>query len=471
MGRAVYGGIYEPGHPSADEQGFRRDVLELVRQLAVPVVRYPGGNFVSGYRWEDGVGPQEERPRRLDLSWRTIETNQFGMNEFVDWCRAAGAEPYMAINLGTRGPEEARTLLEYANHPGGTQWSDLRRRHGYTEPHGIRLWCLGNEMDAPWQIGAKTPDEYARVAEETAKVMKWLDPGIELVACGSSTWFMPGFPDWERIVLERTYEHVDHISVHTYFDSKADDPSEYLARPALMERQIRTVTAACDFVKARKRSRKTMSLAYDEWNVWSHRNEPDDSWPEAPSQLEDVYTMQDALTVAGMYMMLLRHCDRVRIGCQAQLVNVIAPIMTRTGGGVWKQTIFHPMEAISRHGRGIVLQGLPEGPEYEHPEAGAVPVCDLLAVHRPEDGSLVIFAVNRSLEKTALLSPRVESLGKLRLAKHSVLRHDDLKAANTEADPENVAPRDLPVSKKDLPDLEVALPPASFSVLLFVPQD
>ena len=162
MGRCVYGGIYEPGHPSADSRGLRRDVLELTRELGVSVVRYPGGNFVSGYRWEDGVGPVGDRPRRLDLAWKTIETNAFGLDEFMTWAAEAGVEPMMAVNLGTRGRPGGLDLLEYANHPGGTELSDLRRKHGAEDPYGVRLWCLGNEMDGPWQVGHKTADEYGR---------------------------------------------------------------------------------------------------------------------------------------------------------------------------------------------------------------------------------------------------------------------------------------------------------------------
>ena len=191
LGRAIYGGIYEPTHPLADEKGFRKDVIDLVKELQVPIVRYPGGNFVSGYNWEDGVGPVQNRPRRTELAWRTIETNEVGVNEFVEWADRVGAEVMMAVNLGTRGPDEARNLVEYCNHPGGSYYSDLRKSHGFEKPHNIKIWCLGNEMDGPWQIGHKTADEYGRIAWETAKVMKWIDPPIELVACGSSNSSMP----------------------------------------------------------------------------------------------------------------------------------------------------------------------------------------------------------------------------------------------------------------------------------------
>lgn len=331
LGRAVYGGIYEPGHPTANEQGFRKDVLQLVQQLRVPIVRYPGGNFVSGYDWKDGIGPIGERPSKLELAWRTVEPNLFGMNEFVAWSKAAGTDVMWAINLGTQGVDDARQVVEYANHPSGSYWSDMRIRHGYKEPHRIKTWCLGNEMDGPWQIGHKTAEEYGRIALEAAKVMKWTDPAIELVACGSSFLGMPTFADWEAIVLDHTYEHVDYLSLHQYYGNHENDTPTFLARSLQMDEFIHSVTAICDYVKAKKRSKKRMYLSFDEWNVWFHSNAADkkiEPWQIAPPQLEDIYTMEDALVVGCLLISLLKHADRVKMACLAQLVNVIAPIMT-----------------------------------------------------------------------------------------------------------------------------------------------
>ncbi|MDQ2798714.1 MAG: alpha-N-arabinofuranosidase, partial [Armatimonadota bacterium] len=353
LGRAVYGGIYEPGHPTADAQGFRQDVLGMVRELRVPIVRYPGGNFVSGYNWEDGVGPAAERPQRLDLAWHVRETNAFGTNEFADWAKLAGADVMMAVNLGTRGADAARNLVEYCNHPGGTAWSDLRVRHGCREPHQIKTWCLGNEMDGPWQICSKTADEYGRIACEAAKVMKWVDPTIELVVCGSSGSGMPTFPAWEATVLEHTYEHVEYISMHTYYGNRDGDLGNYLARSLDMDNFIRTVVATCDYVKSKKRGKKDINISFDEWNVWYHSDAADaamERWQIAPSQLEDIYTFEDALVVGLMLITLLRHADRVKIACLAQLVNVIAPIMTASGGPAWRQSIFYPFLHASLYG-------------------------------------------------------------------------------------------------------------------------
>ncbi|MBO9600340.1 MAG: alpha-N-arabinofuranosidase, partial [Cohnella sp.] len=366
LGRAVYGGIYEPGHPQADENGFRQDVLKLIQQLQVPIIRYPGGNFVSAYDWKDGVGPKHLRPRRLELAWRTVEPNLFGMNEFVDWSRKAGTDVMWAINLGTQGVEDARQIVEYANHPSGSYWSDLRVSHGYSKPHAIKTWCLGNEMDGPWQVGQKTAVEYGRIAYESAKVMKLVDPTIELVACGSSSREMPTYPEWESTVLDHTYEQVEFLSLHSYYGNPENDTATFLGRSLQMEDFIKSVTATCDYIKAKKRSKKTMMLSFDEWNVWFHSNDADkklEPWQIAPPQLEDMYTMEDALVVGCLLIALLKHSDRVRMACLAQLVNVIAPIMTENGGQAWAQTIFYPYMHASVHGRGKALVPLVQSPK------------------------------------------------------------------------------------------------------------
>ena len=334
LGRAVYTGIYEP-----DEQGFRRDVLDLVRKLNVPVVRYPGGNFVSGFRWEDSIGPKEQRPRRLDLAWKTTEPNTFGLHEFVDWAKKANTEVMYAINLGTRDILDAQYVVEYCNHPSGTAYSDLRVKHGVKDPHNIKVWCLGNEMDGPWQTGAKTAYEYGRKANEAAKVMKWVDPTIETVACGSSGTGMPTFGTWEHEVLMQAYDNVDYVSLHRYYGNPHNDTQDFLASTMDLDEFIKTVAAICDGVKGTKHSKKTVNLSLDEWNVWYHSKNQDQDlyenkpWGTALHLLEDVYNFEDALLVGLMLITMLRNADRVKIGCLAQLVNVIAPIMTRENGG------------------------------------------------------------------------------------------------------------------------------------------
>lgn len=473
LGRAIYGGIYEPDHPTADERGFRRDVIQLVKALKVPIVRYPGGNFVSGYNWEDGVGPVENRPRRLELAWRTIETNEVGVNEFVEWARRVDAEVMMAVNLGTRGIDAARNLVEYCNHPGGTYWSDLRRSHGYEAPHNIKVWCLGNEMDGPWQIGHKTAYEYGRLAAETAKVMKWVDPSIELVACGSSNRGMRTFPEWEATVLEQTYEYVDYISLHTYYGNQENDLGNFLAKSLDMDEFIRTVIATVDYVRAKKRSKKRIDLSFDEWNVWYHSHAADrqlEPWQIAPPQLEDVYTFEDALLVGCMLITLLRHADRVKMACLAQLVNVIAPIMTQNKGPAWAQTIYFPYMHASVYGRGISLLPVVKSPVYDSKDFTDVPIVECAAVAHPENEGLTLFLVNRDQEDDVVLEGDLRQFKGMRVEEHIVLTDDDPKATNTAENPERITPRDGDGATIDADGrLQARLSKLSWNVIRLVP--
>lgn len=471
LGRAVYGGLYEPDHPLANEQGFRKDVIELVKELQVPIIRYPGGNMVSAYNWEDGVGPKSERPKRLELAWRTIENNQVGTNEFMDWGKAVGADVMMAVNLGTRGIDDARNLIEYCNHPSGSYYSDLRRKHGYEQPHRIKTWCLGNEMDGPWQIGHKTAEEYGRLAVETAKAMRLVDPSIELVSCGSSNTMMPTFPEWEATTLTHTYDAVDFVSLHQYHGNAENDSANYLAKSMETDHFIRTIISTCDYIKAKKRSKKTMYLSFDEWNVWYHSNDSDtkiDPWTIAPPQLEDVYNFEDALLVGSMLITFLKYADRVKMACLAQLVNVIAPIMTENGGRSWKQTIFYPYMHTSVFGRGIALHTVISSPKYDSKDYTDVPYLDSTAVYNDEEDSVTIFAVNRHLEESLILHADVRSFEGYSIVEHIVLENNgDLKAVNT-ADHEAVKPHNKGQSKLENGSIEAVLSKASWHVIRLV---
>ena len=472
LGRAVYGGIYEPGHPLADELGFRTDVMEAVRKLGVPLVRYPGGNFVSGFRWEDSVGPVAERPKRLDLAWFTTETNEVGLHEFARWAGKVGSEIMYAVNLGTRGPEQARDIVEYANHRGNSRLSDMRIANGQREPLGIKLWCLGNEMDGPWQMGQKTAYEYGRVANEAAKMMKWVDPSIELVACGSSGSGMPTFGDWELTMLNECYDNIDYVSLHRYYGNPTGDTAGFLARTMDMDEFIKSVVSICDAVKGKKHSKKQIHLSFDEWNVWYHSHEQDEEvwkrekWDRALPLLEDVYNFEDALLVGSMLITLLRNADRVKIACLAQLVNVIAPIMTRNGGGCWAQTIYYPFMHASCYGRGTALRILVDSPLYDCSDYEGVPTIDAMAT-QADDGSLTIFCVNRDLHEGCTLDLDLRSFGELRMQEHIVLHHDDVHAVNTEEKPDEVIPANLPVANVTDGRAQVALPPLSWNVLRF----
>ena len=476
MGRCVYTGIYEPEHPEADSEGFRQDVRELTRELGVTLVRYPGGNFVSSYRWEDGVGPREDRPTRLDLAWRGIEPNAVGVNEFMDWARAVDVQPMMAVNLGTRGVQEAVDLLEYCNHPEGTYFSDLRRSHGVKEPHDIRLWCLGNELDGPWQMGQKTPYEYGRLAAETGKAMRMVDPDIELVAVGSSNSRMATFGTWEAEVLEQAYDQVDYISLHDYYEETEGDLASFLASAVDMDRFIGSVAATADHVGAKRRSRKQLKLSFDEWNVWYHSRfvGPQNlEWTFARDLIEDEFNVADAVVVGDLLITLLRHADRIGIACQAQLVNIIAPIRTEPGGRSWRQSIFQPFAHTARLARGQVLRVEPTAPRVHTTKYGDVSALDATATYDSESGEVVVLAVHRGQVATLPVDVDLRALvarhGELRIVEHHVLCDEDLSAVNTADDPDRVTARQGSGATVRDGQLCMPLPAVSWSVLRLEP--
>ena len=467
LGRAVYGGIYEPGHPMADEDGLRLDVIKMINELDVPIVRYPGGNFVSGYNWEDGVGPVESRPPRLDLAWGVTEPNKFGTNEFMKWCQKAKAAPMMAVNLGTRGPDEAIALVEYCNHKSGSKYADMRISHGYKDPWGVKLWCLGNEMDGPWQMCAKTAEEYGRVANEAAKMMKWVDSSIETVLCGSSSRYMNTFGEWEQKTLEIAYDNVDYVSLHQYYDNHRQDTASFLAKNLDLDDFIYSVICVCDYVKAKKRTKKQINLSFDEWNVWYHSNgAPVERWSTAPNQLEDIYNFEDALVAACMLITLLRHADRVKIACLAQLVNVIAPIFTKTGGGAFRQTIFYPFAAMSKYARGNALKPIIECGKYDCKDFTDVPYLESVASYDEENGEIALFVVNRSMEEDVLLDVSLLGFDGYKAVAFESMDGYDVLQENT-FDKEVVKMHANPVPATDGGNTEINLKALSFNVIRF----
>ena len=453
LGRGVYGGIYEPGHERATPEGFRSDVLELVRELGVTVVRYPGGNFVSGYDWRDGIGPRSSRPRRLDLAWKSIETNQFGTAECGAWCRAAGVEPMLAVNLGLGSVKDALALLEYANHPSGTTLSDERIANGATAPHDVRVWCLGNELDGPWQLGHRSAEEYAELAATTASAMRMLDPELELVAVGSSNADMETFGAWEATVLTRTIELVDYLSCHIYFYDhgdlaaflrSADALDEFLDRIAATIQHVRTVT----------RSTRDVKISLDEWNVWNYRDYDDikaeREFEVAPRLLEQTYTLADAVVVGTLLQSILRHADVVSIAALAQLVNAIGAIRAEPDAPAWRQTIFHPFAAVAKSAGHTVLA-----------TTGTDDVQCTVTVS-PDGTSARVYLANRSLDGGATLDVDLAGLGSEAVESAHILSHDDPHATNTVDAPDRVVP--VPLSATlDGGHLLVELPPLSWA--------
>lgn len=479
LGRAVYGGVFEPGSPLSDENGFRADVLEELRGLRVPIIRYPGGNFVSGYDWLDGVGPVKERPTMHDKAWNSTETNQFGTNEFIRWCRSIDTEPMLVFNLGSNTPEMAAAYVDYCNGRGGTQWSDLRRSHGVEEPHGVRYWCLGNELDGPWEIGHKRAAEYSRIAIETARKVREVDPGVQLIAGGSSNTELPTYGDWDRAVIESCYEHIDAISLHNYYGNTEEltggDSARYLAMNLDMERQIRHIGAICDEVRQRLGADKHLWLAFDEWNVWYRARTPEDMdghLQVGPRLLEEEYNLEDALLVGGFLNTLMRSSDRVRIACLAQIVNTIAPLVT-ADDALLRQSIYYPYAWALKHARGRVLDLRVESETYPIFAEGLrpdfardtqVPFLDAAATYEEKSGKTSIFVLNRDLDSERELVIRWQGPAPGRVIECVTLTGDDLKATNTFEQPDRVAPRPLEPPRPGL-TMALRLPAASYTLL------
>ncbi|MGH1524437.1 alpha-N-arabinofuranosidase [Leifsonia sp. L25] len=472
LGRCVYDGIYEPGHPTADAEGFRTDVIELVKELGVSTIRYPGGNFVSGFRWEDSVGPRESRPRRLDLAWHSTETNEVGLHEFSSWLDKVGSELMLAVNLGTRGTLEAIDLLEYTNIASGTALSDQRIANGRTDAFGVSMWCLGNEMDGPWQLGHRSADDYGKLASQTAKGMRQLDPSLELVVCGSSSAHMPTFGEWERVVLGHTYDDVDYISCHAYYEEKNGDLGSFLASAVDMDHFIESVVATADHVKAVKGSDKTINISFDEWNVWYidryhgvDKVEGIDNWPVAPRLLEDAYSVADAVVFGNLLISLLKHADRVTSASLAQLVNVIAPIMTEPGGPAWRQTTFFPFAVTSRLAKGSALQTKLTSDTYSTEVYGEVPLVDAVATHDEATGRTAVFLVNRSQTEEATVTIDLTALDGVSVLSARTLSDADTSAKNTLEEQTRVGLTDIANVITSDATVTITVPPVSWTAL------
>ncbi len=480
LGRAIYTGVYEPGSRFADAKGFRTDVAREVRDLGVPVVRYPGGNFISGYNWLDSVGPKSARPTVLDRAWNSIETNQFGTNEFMDWCRLVGTEPLLGLNFGTGTVENALGLVEYCNFDRGTKWSELRRSHGYEQPHNVRYWCLGNEMDGPWQIGRMQAREYGRKARDAAQQMRTIDPSLQLIACGSSGTFLPTYLAWDREVLEECYDMVDGISLHAYYGNSrkwsGSSTARFLAMNLDMDRHIHEIGAVCDFVQGLQKSKKRLWLSFDEWNVWYRTIDDEGTFTNgkravAPRMLEEVYNLEDALLVGGLVNTLLRNSDRVRIGCLAQLVNVIAPLVTGENG-VLRQSTYYPYSWALKYARGRVLDVRVESETYAVTAGDLrqdlardmdVPFVDLVATIDEPAGQAAVLMLNRDLDGEREVVLEWDDVGPARVLACETLTGPDLKAFNTFEAPRRVAPQPLapPAAGRRM---SFKLPPRSYTV-------
>lgn len=363
LGRCVYDGIYDPESPLADEDGFRKDVLEAAKGLSIPLVRYPGGNFVSNYHWEDGVGPN--RTPRMELAWYRLEPNEFGTNEFVDWARKLGTEPYFAVNLGTGSIEEARRWVEYTNVKEGPYYAELRKEHGYPEPHNIRYWSLGNEMDGFWQMGHLNAEDYAKKAREAAKLMVRTDPSIKLIAAGSSNYRPGADPDeWNAKILHELRDVVDYLALHIYVGNPADNYYDFVSTPLVLDQRTQVVKGmiAREMQHADRGDRDPIYIAWDEYNVWYRARRGESA--RGTRALEEKYNLEDALVISGFLNAFIRNADVVKMANMAQLVNVIAPIFTE-GDELFRQTIYFPLQLFAQHMRGTSMDVLVDCDTYD----------------------------------------------------------------------------------------------------------
>ena len=472
MGRCIYEGIYDPASPLADSRGFRPDVMQALKEIQYTIMRYPGGNFVSGYRWQDGIGPKEQRPRRRALAWRSIETNQFGPHEFMEFAKELNTVPMWAVNLGTGSIQDAADLVEYMNLPTGTHFSDLRAKNGHADPYGVKYWCLGNEMDGPWQIGHMDAASYADKAIEAAKLMRWTDPDIKLIACGSSNTVMPTYPEWDRIVLERTGDHIDYFSMHYYagnpsMNSPTDPPDtdSYLASSVQFETHTDTIAAAIRLAKSKNRSKKDIFLCWDEWNVWYKDTTGDGAWLEAPHVSEEVYNLEDALVVAQWLSTFLRKADVIKIACLAQIVNAISPITTKSDA-ILRHTTFYPLALFSNHARGDSLDLLVKAPLKETKLYGDVPQLDASASFDAQSGKGALFLVNRSQTDSLDVTLTWDDVAPQGFTQGWQMSGPDPKAGNSFDVPDAVTTQEIELPTLDGKRATLTLPPLSFTTLL-----
>jgi len=471
IGRAIYEGVFEPQSKHADEYGFRKDVLACLKPLLFTAMRYPGGNFASGYHWLDGVGPRPSRPVVKELASQSIEPNQFGTDEFIHLTRIMSWMPMITVNLGTGTPEEARHWVEYCNSPVGTKYSNLRAENGAIEPFGVKLWCLGNEMDGPWQLGHVPADQYAIRAQQAGKMMKDTDPSIELVCCGSCEHTIPTYMEWDRIVLEHVGDYADYISLHRYVGNGKGDTADYLAVTNSIDQHIEEMDAVCRYAQARARSKKRPYLCFDEWNVW-YRTQNSESvnghGKFAQHLVEEEYNLEDALVVAGFLNSFIRHANVVKIANLAQIVNVIAPILTR-GDEILLQSIYYPFLIYSQRREGLALRPVIQGPGYESSNYGFVHTIDTSAILG--NGVLHAFLINRSEDESAIVEITPGGIQLKSIHSAELVTGASSKACNTFDKPDAIKNRPFKNILLRDGNATVHLPPLSIAAISFIIAD
>ncbi len=462
LGRAVYGGIYDPKHPTSNSDGFRQDVIDTVKQLNLSLVRYPGGNFVSGYFWEDGIGPKENRPVKKEEAWHSIETNEVGIDEFMKWAKATGIETMMAVNLGIGTTDNARNLVEYANSDGNGKYAKLREKYGQKKPYKIRYWGLGNEMDGDWQIGHLPADQYVIKAKEAALKMRSVDPDIKFIACGSSTIDMPTFPEWDRVVLDGLYDEIDYLSIHQYFFESTTE-NDFFASYLAMNKYIETFRSLLNYVQTKHRYKKPIYLCFDEYNVWYNTSSLPEEYTFAPALIEENQSMKDCLVFGGLLNALINNCDVVKIACLAQLINVIAPIMTRNDGGVLLNSIWYPYFNFCKHMRGNAIKSLVLGGETFPSRFGDAYYISQAVVEK--DDELIVQIINYAKEDSDV-NFKLDGYELLEVISHLEMRNDNISARNTFENPHELVPHEMKDQiKMDKQNMNVHLNPLSWNFI------
>jgi alpha-N-arabinofuranosidase len=496
----VYGGIWNPKHPSADDMGFRKDVLELIRSFGLPAVRFPGGNWTSGWEWENSIGPRERRKTQLDLAWRQYESNVIGHDEYIEWARRANVEPIYTLNLGSADLKSAFHCVDYSIHPGGTYWSDLRKEYGHPDPYNIKTWCLGNEMDGPWQIASweKDPKGYGVRAHEIAKIIKWINPGCETVVCGSCSPHTATYPEWDVDVLERCYESVDYVSIHHYYNAPGGNVNVLLNASASFEDFIKTIISCCDYMKTKRRSRKTMMISFDEYGasfvkpsepVYWYDGRRENIMEFSPEALARPFTrydsceyengvprprasqMLEALALNSIALALIRHADRVKIGCMTGFIQHVLGI---DKDHAWKTAIYYAYEQLNKYGQGISLMPVIDGPVHsveqvktdswhEHPAYDRVQDIEGAAVFNGEKDELSVFFINKNQSAAVPMELDLRAFEGYKLLAHTEMYTADLAAANTWENQEIIKPAPVASTRLEGGRISTAARPLSWN--------
>jgi len=481
IGRVIYGGLYDPESDVADADGLRTDVIEAVREMGSTIIRWPGGNFASGYHWRDGIGPKDQRPGRHDLAWDVFDPNTFGTEEFLAFCRKAGAAPYLNFNASTGDFDEAQGWIEYCNGRHPVPEVLARQAGPHPDPHDVKLWGIGNENYGWWQHAHASAESYAETLREWGKLAYWTDSSIEIVGVGASP-----MPDWNWTVLTQAGRSMDYLSLHFYWNSMPSDPyHSVLAGPIGSEAIMEGAWGMALEAQRKLGLVRPVRFAIDEWGVWNDSQQgirdslADLSKPMRygltpkigiDNKFEEFFDVKDALGVATWFNVMWRHPEKIALATYAQVVNTLAPLFVGENGLV-KQATFFPLAISAKESMGTALdvlvltdEGVP-APLAGFAAAGgggsmaadSIPVLD--AAGTTDGHRIHLSLVNRSRD-TEL---EVTVAGVAGTARRIVLTHDDPFACNTPDSPRTV----VPVEDKVEVNGTITLPPASHTTLVF----